>query len=83
VRRTPSPFEKFSIYVPDADANMRIHTLVAGETLTWLAVKYYGTVERWQLIADRNNIVDVRDLEPGAQLIIPAPAAADTELESL
>lgn len=81
--RTPSPFERFSNFVPEADANMRVHTLVAGETLTGLAVKYYGTVSLWTLIADRNNVVDVRDLEPGAQLIIPAPPASTTELESL
>jgi nucleoid-associated protein YgaU len=81
--RSPSPFELYSVFVPEADANLRTHLLVAGETLTGLAFRYYGSVARWTLIADRNDVVDVRRLEPGTLLLIPAPPAADAELESL
>jgi nucleoid-associated protein YgaU len=81
--RSPSPFEKYSVYLPEQDANLRQHTLLAGESLPGLAFKYYGTVARWTLIADRNALVDVRRLEPGTVLLIPSPPAADSELESL
>ena len=82
-RRSPSPFETFSVYLPEQDANLREHTLVAGETLPGLAFKYYGAVSRWTLIADRNGVVDVRRLEPGTVLLIPSAPSSDSELESL
>jgi nucleoid-associated protein YgaU len=68
---TISPYERWGKYQPLADASLRVHTLRAGETLTGLAHRFYGDWRLWRLIADRNTIVDARELVEGTNLLIP------------
>lgn len=57
----------------------RYHTLLEGETLDWVAWKYYQTRagdnagELWWIIADVNKIANPFDLEDfvGTELLIP------------
>lgn len=69
--RSVSPYERFAVASPVTDARMRVHVLVAGETLTGLAHRYYGDWRAWRDIAERNNVSDPRALAPGARLLIP------------
>ena len=53
------------------------HTLKEGETLSHLALKYYGSTEKnkWMLIYEANKAVigdDPGKIRPGMQLNIPA-----------
>jgi nucleoid-associated protein YgaU len=70
--RSASPFERHSVSLPDTDASLREHVVVAGQTLSWLAHSYYGDWRLWRLIADRNGVRDPRRLAPGTRLLIPA-----------
>lgn len=69
--RSISPFEQFGQYVPDTDASLRVHTFRDGDTITGLANTYLGDWTLWRLIADRNQILDVRQIAPGTVLLIP------------
>ena len=69
--RDISPFEQFSGLSPVEDAYLREHVFNASETITGLAHRYYGDWTLWRIIATRNNIVDVRRIEPGTRLLIP------------
>ena len=48
-----------------------IHTLMPGDTLDTLALKYYGSPIYWWIIADINNILDINDIPVGTELRIP------------
>lgn len=69
--RSISPFERFGGYSPVDDATLTIHLFSAGETISGLAHRYYDDWRMWRLIADRNNIADVRKILPGTELLIP------------
>ena len=48
------------------------HTVLAGETLSNIAFKYYGDSSYWMYIADYNSIYNpLFDLKPGDVLNIP------------
>jgi len=49
------------------------HTVQAGETLRGIALKYYGTKERWEDIykANRSTIPSPHEIKLGQKLIIP------------
>jgi nucleoid-associated protein YgaU len=47
------------------------HVLAAGETLTAVAARYYGSPADWRRIADENGIEDPRRLQPGLVLSVP------------
>jgi nucleoid-associated protein YgaU len=49
----------------------RVWTVRAGDTLPWIAFKEYNDPTEWRPIADANGLTDVRDLRPGAQLVVP------------
>jgi len=51
----------------------RIHTVTSGETLSSIAMKYYGTTRHTQKILDanRNKITDKNQIRPSMRLIIP------------
>lgn len=49
----------------------RIWTVSAGDSLLSIAYQVYRDPSRWRLIADRNNLADVRRLPPGMVLEIP------------
>lgn len=70
--RSISPYERYGAATPTADANLRVHVVIALDTLSGLAEQYYGDWRLWRLIADRNAIADARVLVPGTELIIPA-----------
>ncbi len=69
--RSISPFERYGRFNPQTDANLRVHVFDVTETITGLAHRYFGDWRLWRLIADRNNIADVRRIEPGTPLLIP------------
>jgi nucleoid-associated protein YgaU len=54
-------------------ADAKFHTVVAGETLSDISRKYYGSANRWQKIlkANRETIKDANKLRPGTNLFIP------------
>jgi nucleoid-associated protein YgaU len=54
----------------------RKHTVAAGETLSQIAQKYYGSVEKtqWMKIYEANKAVigaDPGKIKPGQELVIP------------
>lgn len=48
-----------------------VWTVTEGDTLWLVAAEEYGDPGEWRPIADENGIVDPRDLEPGAELLVP------------
>lgn len=56
-------------YIMDGD--MTVHVLQSGETITVLALKYYGSKKLWPYIVKYNNISDAGKLQPGAKIRIP------------
>ena len=48
-----------------------VHTVVGGETLDQLAVRYYGREDLWWRIADANPGRFPLDWKPGDSIIIP------------
>jgi nucleoid-associated protein YgaU len=71
MKRSTSPFERYGSANPNTDANLQLHTFIATDSLSSIAQKYYGDLQLWRLIAERNNIADVRNIEVGTVLIIP------------
>jgi len=69
--RSVSPYERYGKATPNTDAALRVHTFVVTDTISSLAQTYFGDWRLWRLIAVRNQITDVRQIEPGTQLIIP------------
>ena len=50
---------------------VRTHTVVAGETLSALALRFYGDAELYRLIATASGIADPNVINVGQRLIIP------------
>lgn len=53
------------------DGDLTVHTLKSDETITKLALKYYGTKKLWPYIVKYNNIKDASKLHEGAKIRIP------------
>lgn len=53
------------------DGDMTVHVLQSGETITVLALKYYGSKKLWPYIVKYNNISNANSLRPGAKIRIP------------
>ena len=73
---TPEPTKKTTrtkINKTPTTTPQRIHTVTSGETLSSIAMKYYGTTRHTQIIseANRNKITDKNQIRPGMRLIIP------------
>ena len=51
----------------------RYHSVQRGDTLSRLALEYYGSAQRWHDIyeANRDVIADVNEISVGTTLIIP------------
>ena len=47
------------------------HVLAQGETLSGIAHRYYRRSRAWRYVATKNNIDDVRRLDPGMVLVVP------------
>lgn len=50
---------------------VRIHTVVPGETLSALALRFYGDAERYRLIAASSGIPDPNVIQVGQRLVFP------------
>jgi S-formylglutathione hydrolase FrmB/LysM repeat protein len=50
---------------------VRTHTVVAGDTLWQLALRFYGEAELYRLIATASGIADPGDIDVGQRLIFP------------
>lgn len=48
------------------------HILQSGETLTMIALKYYGTKKLWPYIAAYNNVKNFNTLKPRTIILVPA-----------
>ncbi len=69
--RSASPYEIFGEFSPVSDGLLLTHVVDASESITGIAHRYYGDFSLWRLIADRNGIIDPRQIGPGTQLLIP------------
>ncbi|MCW2872431.1 LysM peptidoglycan-binding domain-containing protein [Actinacidiphila oryziradicis] len=50
----------------------RVHRVVAGDSLQFLAWREYGDATAWRTIAEANGIDDPAQLPPGTELMLPA-----------
>jgi nucleoid-associated protein YgaU len=80
--RSISPYERFGQFLPQEDANLEEYTWNASDTITGLAHRKYGDWRLWRVIADRNEINDVRQIQPGTILIIPELPLQRSEFEA-
>jgi nucleoid-associated protein YgaU len=62
------PTTNTQLYIEDIT---RFHTVREDETLSGIALKYYGSANKWTKIRDANPKVNPRKLQPGTTLIIP------------
>lgn len=53
------------------DGVLVVHVMEPGETLTKLALKYYGTKKLWPYIASYNKSLDMNSIRPGTKVIVP------------
>ena len=58
--------------VPPRGPSTYRHVVKAGETMEYLAWRYFNTSDAWWRIADANPRVFPYQLEPGSTLVIPA-----------
>ncbi|TFV94895.1 LysM domain-containing protein [Leifsonia flava] len=49
----------------------RTYTVVAGDTLSGIARRFYGDASRWKEIREVNGIADPKQIYPGQELTIP------------
>jgi nucleoid-associated protein YgaU len=80
--RSITPYERFGESNPDADAFLEEYSVKAGDTISGIAHRFYGDWRLWRLIADRNALVDVRELTVGATLLIPRKPLEQGRYES-
>jgi nucleoid-associated protein YgaU len=66
-----SPYEFYGTATPVEDSALVEHLFIDGETLSGLAHRYYEDWRQWRLIADRNDVIDPRQIVPGTILLIP------------
>jgi len=82
-KRSISPFEKYGAARPIDDAALQVHVFARTDRLSSLAENYYGDWRLWRIIAERNNLPDVRQIEIGTELIIPRRPLERGRYESL
>ena len=66
-----SEFTEADVVNFSMEGDLTTHTLQKGETITRLALKYYGSKKLWPYIVKYNNIKDPAKLQPGARIRIP------------
>jgi len=63
---------------PENAASPRYHTIAAGETLSAISRRYFGTPGHWKILASANDLGDGTRLHVGQQIYVPAnPARPD------
>lgn len=67
----PAPGTNLPAPAPPLPAAPRRYTVVKGDTLWAIAVRFYGDGNQWRRIATVNNVTDPRTLRVGAVLTIP------------
>ncbi|MDX6692634.1 MAG: hypothetical protein QOF02_237 [Blastocatellia bacterium] len=78
-----TPYERYGQPSPDTDAYLQEYVFRANDRLVNLAHQFYGDWRLWRLIADRNSLVDVRNIAPGTRLLIPQRSLQRGRFESL
>lgn len=81
--RSVSPYEQYGNARPDEDATLQIHVFIVTDTLSAIAQKYYGDWRLWRIIAERNHVLDPRQIAHGTELIIPRRPLERGRYESL
>ena len=81
--RSISPYERYGAARPLADSSLQIYVFTVTDTISLLADKFFGDWRLWRVIAERNGIVDPRQIENGTQLIIPRRPLETGRYESL
>ncbi len=69
--RSVTPYERFGEPNPRPDASFEECIFRAGDTLSGVAHRFYQDWRAWRVIADKNSIVDVRQIPIGTRLLIP------------
>ncbi len=69
--RSISPYERYGTVTPVEDAALQVHVWTATDTISLLAHRFYEDWRLWRVIAEKNNLRDVRRIENGTELIIP------------
>lgn len=69
----PQPPKPAASTVYGVEETTRLHLVRAGETLSQISQRYYGTANRWSQIfeANRDLISDVNKIPVGTRLVIP------------
>lgn len=67
----PAPGTNLPPPAPPLPASPRRYTIVAGDTLYALAIRFYGDGNQWRRLADANGITDPRALRIGQVITIP------------
>ena len=80
--RSLTPYERFGEANPDDDALLEEYSVKAGDTISGIAHRFYGDWRLWRLIADRNSLIDVRQLVIGMTLLIPPKPLEQGRYES-
>ncbi|MEV0034068.1 LysM peptidoglycan-binding domain-containing protein [Nocardia sp. NPDC050793] len=60
------------LVIPEREAPVRRHTVVSGDTLSALALRFYGDATLFPLIAQANGLVNPHRIRVGQVLVIPA-----------
>jgi hypothetical protein len=60
---------------PTSSSDVYSHVLVAGESLEYLAWRYYGSSTSWWRLADTGPAVFPLDITPGAVVAVPSSDA--------
>jgi LysM repeat protein len=58
---------------PQEQTSVRKYTVVSGDTLSGISMKFYNTTSQWQKIleANRDTLKNPAGLKPGMELVIP------------
>jgi len=80
--RSISPYERLGVFVPDTDRSLEVYLWGQSDTISGLAHRKYGDWRLWRVIADRNRLLDVRQIPIGTQLLIPGRPLEKGKYES-
>lgn len=70
--RSISPYELYGKAQPVENGKLSRYVFQVSDTISGLAHRFLGDWRQWRRIAEANAIEDVRQIEPGTVLTIPA-----------